>query len=619
MTIGKIYGSRATRVFVLLALATLTFSYYNWLARSTGDHYRWKRDLRGYYNYLGRAFAQGQLHLPMEPAKELLALKNPWDPSANVAWRLHDGVLYKGRYYLYHGAGPAIVLFAPWRILTGYDLPENFAIVLLCFGAYVFLSGALVILLRQAEAMPGLGLLSLMLLVLAVGTGVPYLLIRVSVYELAIAGAYFGVAGGWFCVARGLEARRPFMWHLISGALFGIAMSSRPHVGIAGGACALLVLLSRKEWRSILALAAPVVLSGLAVLAYNYARFDDPFEFGIHYLLAGERNQQQLNPSVDNLFPGVYYTLFCPPFVGPEFPFVRLFTRLPFWTESLPRDYFFEPTVGALLTSPVLTGLLLWPVVRRASSTALEGVLGTAGTALGAYLFVIAIGFTTQRYQIDYVPLMVFSSLVCIATAVRQWSGARRAVLLITFGVLSVWTIFVNAGLAMSGPHDEILQGRPASWIRIARWFSFVDKYTPLLDPRVTITIRITLQNYGDGMREPLIALGHDAHRWMLYVEHSEQGIRLASSSNVSSDHAKTLLKRYEEITVRTEYNPESKVMTTFVNGEAQIRHQLEALVLTRSQVKLGRNDIVRYFTHHEFRGPLEVLESLIEPRALVR
>jgi hypothetical protein len=100
----------------------------------------------------------------------------------------------------------------------------------------------------------------------------------------------------------------------------------------------------------------------------------------------------------------------------------------------------------------------------------------------------------------------------------------------------------------------------------------------------------------------------------MLYVEHKEPGIQLTSSSNASSYHANGHLKPYEELTVRAEYNPESKVMTTFVNGEAQIRHPLEASVLAQFQVQFGRNAIVRFFTHPEFRGTLGVLERRIEP-----
>ncbi len=54
-----------------------------------------------YYSPLADAFARGQTHLPVEPAPELLALPDPYDPVANAPYRFHDALLYQGRYYLY--------------------------------------------------------------------------------------------------------------------------------------------------------------------------------------------------------------------------------------------------------------------------------------------------------------------------------------------------------------------------------------------------------------------------------------------------------------------------------------------------------------------------------------
>jgi hypothetical protein len=87
--------------------------YYLWAVRAAGHRFEWGRDLPGYYNYLGRALARGQTYLPIEPRPELLALPTPWDPTANVQYGMHDMALFRGRYYLYHGAGPALLLFAP--------------------------------------------------------------------------------------------------------------------------------------------------------------------------------------------------------------------------------------------------------------------------------------------------------------------------------------------------------------------------------------------------------------------------------------------------------------------------------------------------------------------------
>src|SRR5439155_11284335 len=119
--------------WLAIAVATAAVgSYYLWQVRSAGYRFDWGTPQSGYYNYLGRAFAHGRLELPIKPSPELLALPNPWDPAANEPYRMHDMALFHGRYYLYHGAGPAVMLFTPWLLITGHDLPERFALFLFC-------------------------------------------------------------------------------------------------------------------------------------------------------------------------------------------------------------------------------------------------------------------------------------------------------------------------------------------------------------------------------------------------------------------------------------------------------------------------------------------------------
>src|SRR5688572_7044104 len=139
---------------VIGALVVLVGCYYWWAVRATGERMEWKADRYGYYNHLGRAFASGQLHLPIVPSPELLALNDPWDPAQNHPHRMHDMVLFNGRYYLYHGAGPALLLFTPWRLITGYDLPEAAAVAVFCFAAFLFYSAALLCLLRACDCRP---------------------------------------------------------------------------------------------------------------------------------------------------------------------------------------------------------------------------------------------------------------------------------------------------------------------------------------------------------------------------------------------------------------------------------------------------------------------------------
>ena len=90
-----------------------------------GPARNWHGQTSEYYALLTDAFLAGQTSLLVQPAAELLALPNPYDPIANGRFRLHDATLYHGKYYLYFGPTPAIVLFLPYKVLTGSHLPAR--------------------------------------------------------------------------------------------------------------------------------------------------------------------------------------------------------------------------------------------------------------------------------------------------------------------------------------------------------------------------------------------------------------------------------------------------------------------------------------------------------------
>ena len=295
---------RLAQAVVTIAVTLLVGCYYWWAVRAAGDRIEWNGDLRGYYNYLGQAFASGHLHLPITPSSELLALKDPWDPKQNDPYRMHDMVLFGGKYYLYHGAGPAVLLFAPWRRITGHDLPENVAVAVFCIGGFLFYSAALMRVLDDCGNPAGPGLRAFLLLTLGVGQSVPYLCSRVGVYEVAIAGGFCSVAAGIYFLSRGLTASRPASSLAAAGLMFGLALACRPHLGFVGFICfaALVIYIALKRgerirWRDAAWYLVAFTASGLMVAVYNYVRFGDPFEFGLRYLLAGDEAQQRVRLS----------------------------------------------------------------------------------------------------------------------------------------------------------------------------------------------------------------------------------------------------------------------------------------------------------------------------------
>src|SRR5579863_9364014 len=153
-----------TRGAVLLALALLIGAYYLLCARSMSYRFELRDDLYGYYNYLGRAFAHGHLYIEIEPSPKLLALPDPYDPNVDRSITMRDMAFFRGRYYLYHGAVPAVLLFTPWWLITGHDAPEPLSLALFCFAGFLFSAGTLLRVLSLAQVETSTPVLAVMLI-----------------------------------------------------------------------------------------------------------------------------------------------------------------------------------------------------------------------------------------------------------------------------------------------------------------------------------------------------------------------------------------------------------------------------------------------------------------------
>lgn len=127
----------------------------------------------GVYNYLARGWASGTLHVPISPDPRLLAASDPYDPQLPDEWKFHDLVLFDGRYYVYHGAAPAVLLFYPYLRLTGKDLPETLAVFV--FVSLGFLANAFTLRRLRPETP------AWHFLVLGLSSSIPFLLHRIWV------------------------------------------------------------------------------------------------------------------------------------------------------------------------------------------------------------------------------------------------------------------------------------------------------------------------------------------------------------------------------------------------------------------------------------------------------
>jgi hypothetical protein len=526
---------------IFAGVAIFVGLYDLWAVRSAGYRFVWNQDLPGYYDYLGRAFAAGHLYLPIQPAPEVLALSNPYDPTAAVDFKMHDMAYRNGHYYLYHGPAPALLLFAPFRLLTRHDLPENFALFLLCYGGFLFSAAALLRLLELAAVRPPPAFLAIVLLALAVCQCVPYLMSRVWVYEIAIGSAYFFSSAAIFFLFRG--------WWAASGLMFGLAVASRPHMLFAAAIAVAAIAAQRKLRVHLPVFAGTLAFVGIAIAAYNYARFSDPFEFGVHYLFAGA-NQNSIHLAAANLVPGLYHFLFAAPEFGPVFPWVHLVTR----PITLPPGYFIEPIAGALWLAPIVLAAFTIP---RCSIRPWLWMLSASSASI--LLFLAATGFTTQRYEVDFLPMLVLAALaVCV---IRGWRAALAPVIF--------YSVIVNLALGITGPYDEMRRNRPQTFVRIARWFSPLSDYRPALNPHIA-----------RDLAGPQITIGDRT----LHYELSARDHRLISKSDTST----VVGDLPADTTPRLHFDYTAPRVTISFDGRPILTHDVGPLVTAPSQIRVS-------------------------------
>lgn len=610
--------------WVVLCMAVVICCYYLWAVRASASRFEWGRDLGGFYDYLGRSFVSGQLSMPFRPAPELLALPNPWDPGLVSPYKVSDLVLYNGRYYLYHGAAPAVLLFTPWRLITGHDLPENFAVFLFAFGGVLLSSATLLRVLTLTGSRPGPGLVAVLLLALGICQGVPFLTGRVFVYEVAIAGGYFCLSAALLFLAYALPVAS--RWRLAAaGLMFGLAVGCRPDLifpaGIATAGLAVYLVKSRAP-RRIVSFLLPLCTVGAGIATYNYVRFGNPFEFGVKYLLTDGPNQNRIQLSASFLLPGLYYFLWCAPDFSSVFPWVRLAFRHPFGlvSHSFPPGYFIEPTTGVLYLAPFVIVALFVP--RRAVPTrskpadfqAARAVLWIAlGSGLAVLLGIAWTGFTTERYVVDFLPSLVLVAVVNFAVLIDRKEGWQRGLLAATLIVLVGFGAVVNLVFGISGPHYEMLQYQPKRYLRLAGWFSAAPRLRPLLNPNINVTFTAEFTPHEDGFREPLLTLGGIDHHF-IYVEHTAGALRIVSRSGNSNLAAELELVGAPRVRVAVLYRADTGKLTTFVNGHETLSQAIPLLLTAPAEVSIGENDIDPAVTSKRFTGRIYDIEKNIEP-----
>lgn len=427
--------SRLERILVLAVCVAVGW-FYVWTVRSSGDPWKFGLEQRDYYNLLIDGWLDGQLHMKVPVPEALLQIKDPYDPAQRPpGLGLHDATFFKGKYYLYFGAAPVVVLMLPFRLWSGIDLPLPVAALIFVYGAFLATVALWVGLRRRYFAGSGTLLLLAGVLVLGLAGLGPVLLRRPHMWELPIgAGSCFAMLCLW-CIWQSLHASRPgnaarqrrrAWWYGGAGLCLGLAIASRPTY-LIGSPFLLIPLLGwwraehRLPWRPALSALVPLAIIGSAMAWHNYARFEHPLQFGQAYQFSLDYESKMAHFRATHVPFNVWRYFWSPAEWTGHFPFIR-----PAALPPKPPGFGGHDDVYGLLTNlpiawlALAAPLALW-LRDKTERRVLRAWLVTTAVLFGMMAGTLVSFFgSLARYQSDFTPALMLLAVVGMA-AVDRW------------------------------------------------------------------------------------------------------------------------------------------------------------------------------------------------------
>jgi hypothetical protein len=274
------------RVYALSVAALILFSFVCAYTSVTEDETQAKQ----YNKYLVDAFMEGRMDLEAGHPKKLLKAERPYD----LGWLIKneykpgedwfgDWVYYNGKFYCYFGAVPALMLYVPYRMITGNYLSNH-------GGIFLFAAVSIILLARLwrffvKKYMPNARfvffVLSFFALFFASGLYCPLRFTRF--YSIVSSAGFMFVVAGVLLLFEAAEREKPDRSRLFFAAMcFALAVGCRPNLVFASLAVPA-VLWKRKLWRELPVVIIPYMAVAVPMCLYNYARFGSIFEFGLKY------------------------------------------------------------------------------------------------------------------------------------------------------------------------------------------------------------------------------------------------------------------------------------------------------------------------------------------------
>jgi Flp pilus assembly protein TadD len=400
-----------------------------------------------YYNLLVEGFRAGQLSLKKEVPPLLTQIADPYTWSPQRPLGLMDLSYYRGKLYLYFGVTPALLLFWPYRALTGQYLSFRDVVTVFCVVGFLSSAGLLYGLWRRFFVEVRISVVAVGVLALGLATFIPPLLARCDVYEVAISCGYamrmLALWAIWKSLRGETEQRRDW-WLAVASLAYGLAIGARPNLLFGAAILFVPVVQAWHERRSVrlslVAATVPIMMVGVGLMLYNLRRFDNPFEFGNRYLLTTRSYLHEHLFSLRYFWLNLRVYFFEPAIWTGRFPFVHRVTSL------AAGDAF-----GVMTNLPLTWLALVTPLGWRGRGVSAPTTSDLRWVVIAiALLFVMCAlpvglySFVAIRYQVDFLPQLMLLAVIGVLSLEQamvyqpRWRGVARWtwIVLLAFSIM---------------------------------------------------------------------------------------------------------------------------------------------------------------------------------------
>ena len=381
------------------------------------------------YQKLTEAFYKGQVYIDETPSDALKSLDNPYDYAARRKAHfitsegfLWDYAYYKGKYYVYFGALPVVLIYLPYYAITGTHIDNYVVAFILSLLSIISIGYLLYVICKKWFKDMNLGLYMLTFILMFFSAGTVFAAKRPDLYTIPIIMGIFLATLGVALIIDASDSKRFKKTKLAIGStLMASVVLSRPQFLIA----TILFLplyydyffkdkkeFKKGRYKEFLAIIIPYLIIASITMSYNYARFGSPFDFGANYNLT--TNDMTHRGFVFARWPiGILYYLFMPCNMTITFPYVegmKLVSNYIGYTtyESMFGGFIFTHIITIITLifykfKKLFKDIKLYKIVRALVISSLVVIL--VDTQMSGIL---------PRYHLDYAWMLILATIILI-------------------------------------------------------------------------------------------------------------------------------------------------------------------------------------------------------------